>query len=191
MATVTTELPKSPAITTHVDLIQWLVRAAIEHAPARLYAEAVADFTDAIVERLLDDGDVHGLKFPPDDTPSLLASMMESLSGETIDADPRWCSPVLVRVASELYACDDPPSERAIWLLLGHLNISANGRDLFEQLELGDAKRRSQTFLVSTERFEREFRMTAMVPVHFMSIAHRHKTRKMGASEKWPEYSVT
>ena len=33
--------------------------------------------------------------------------MMESLSGEVIDADPRWCSPVLVRVASDLYGCDD------------------------------------------------------------------------------------
>jgi hypothetical protein len=41
------------------------------------------------------------------------------------------------------------------------------GRDLFEQLELRAGDGRSQTFLVSTERFEREFRMSAMVPVHF------------------------
>jgi hypothetical protein len=187
---VTKKLPKSPTITTHVDLIRWLVPAAIEHAPAKLYAEAVAEFTDAIIQRLLEAGDVQELKFPPDDSPPLLASMMESLSSEVIYVEPRWHSPVLVRLASDLYACDDPSSERAIWLLLSALNITANGRNYFEQLELRDSGGRRQTFLVSTERFEREFRMSAMVPVYFTSFAHGHRTHKMGASEKWPEYSA-
>ena len=58
------------------------------------------------------------------------------------------------------------------------LNITPNGRNYFEQLELRDPLGRSQTFLVSTERFEREFRMSAMVPVYYMSVAHGHTTRR-------------
>jgi hypothetical protein len=78
------------------------------------------------------------------------------------------------------------PSDRA-----APVEAATSGRNYFEQLELRDPRGRTQTFLVSTERFEREFGMTAMVPVRRMSIAHGHKSRKLGASEKWPEYSLT
>jgi hypothetical protein len=187
---VTANLPNPASITTPVDLIRWLLEAAIEHGPARLYAEPVAAFTDTIIERLLGDGNVQDLKFPPDETPSLLTLMMESLSGEVIDADRRPCSPVLVGVVSDLYGCDDAGIERAIWLLLDVLNMKPRGRDLFEQLELRTDGWRSQRFLVSTARFEQEFGLNVMVPMASMSFAHRYQVQQVSESELWPEYSA-
>jgi hypothetical protein len=187
---VTANLPNPTSITTPVDLIRWLLKAAIEHEPARLYAEPVAAFTDTIIERLLGDGNVQDLKFPPDETPSLLTSLMASFSGEMVDTGRRPCSPVLVRVASDLYACNDAGIERATWLLLDALNMSPRGRDLFEQLELRAGDRRSQRFVVSTALFEQEFGHTIMVPMASMSFAHRYQVRQVSHSELWPEYSA-
>jgi hypothetical protein len=101
---------------------------------------------------------------------------------------PRRSMPI--RLASELYACDDAGIERATWLLLDALNMSPRGRDLFEQLELRAGDGRSQRFVVSTALFEQEFGHTIMVPMASMSFAHRYQVRQVSLSELWPEYSA-
>src|SRR5215207_3917677 len=109
-------IPSTPA--SHIDTPQHLFRALIDiakhHAPERLYAEPVAEFTHLIVNCLLEGRDVDEIKYP-EDGPTLLTSCLEKLSGRFGAAH---CNPVLVAFAADLYACGDPCLERANWMLL-------------------------------------------------------------------------
>src|SRR5215207_8478628 len=101
-------IPSTPA--SHIDTPQHLFRSLIDiakhHAPERLYAEPVAEFTDLIVNCLLEGRDVDEIKYP-EDRPTLLTSCLEKLSGH-IAEHVQPCSPVLVALAADLYGCGDP-----------------------------------------------------------------------------------
>ena len=82
----------------HIDTPEQLFRSLMDiakhHAPERLYAEPVGEFTDLIVNCLLEGRDVDEIKYP-ENGPTLLTSCLEKLSGRIGAEHVQPCSPVL------------------------------------------------------------------------------------------------
>jgi hypothetical protein len=97
----------------------------------------VAEFTDLIVNCLLEGRDLDEIKYP-EDGPTLLTSCLEKLSGHLVAEHVQPCSPVLVALAADLYGCGDPCLERANWMLLDLLHMNAKGKGYFAQVHVTD-----------------------------------------------------
>jgi hypothetical protein len=171
----------------HIDTPQQLFRSLIDiakhHAPERLYAKPVGEFTDLIVNCLLEGRDVDEIKYP-EDGPTLLTSLLERLSGRVGVAHR---NPVLVALAAELYGCGDPCLERANWILLDLLHMNANGKGYFAQLQVTDSRGWTRHFLVSTTAFEREFDMRARIPITHTPFGYELRLEMTGSFEDAPQ----
>jgi hypothetical protein len=99
------------------------------------------------------------------DGPTLLTSCLEKLSGRVVAEHVQPCSPVLVALAADLYGCGDPCLERANWILLDLLDLNANGKGYFAQLQVTDTRGWTRHFLVSTAAFEPKFDTRARIPI--------------------------
>ena len=173
----------------HIDTPEQLFRSLIDiakhHAPERLYAEPVGEFTDLIVNCLLEGRDVDEIKYP-EDGPTLLTSCLEKLSGRIGAEHVQPCSPVLVALAADLYGCGDPSLKRANWMLLDRLHMNANGKGYFAQVHVTDAGGWTRHFLVSTAAFEREFDMRARIPIAHTPLGYEVRLEMAGSSEDAP-----
>jgi hypothetical protein len=170
----------------HIDTPEQLFRSLIDiakhHAPERPYAEPVTEFTDLIINCLLEGRDVDEIKYP-ENGPTLLTSCLEKLSGRIGAEHVQPCSPVLVALAADLYGCGDPSLERANWMLLDLLNMNANGKGCFAQLHVTDAGGWTRHFLVSTAVFEREFDMRACIPIAHTPLGYEVRLEMAGSFE--------
>jgi hypothetical protein len=173
----------------HIDTPERLFRSLIDiakhHAPERSYAEPVGEFTDLIVNCLLEGRDVDEIKYP-EDRPTLLTSLRERLSGRLGAEYVQPGNPVLVALAADLYGCGDPCLERANWMLLDLLHLNANGKGYFAQLHVTDSRGWTRHFLVSTTAFEREFDMRVRIPIAHTPLGYEVRLEMAGSFEDAP-----